>query len=104
MEIEIEKYFSNNSTSDHFAWSGLDYTEIDLTNNLINKTDVSLTSENFNQSLSSLNFGNCRICDDRASGIHYGLATCEGCKVIIRISNTNIGSNNVFLRDFINDL
>lgn len=23
-------------------------------------------------------FGNCRICDDKASGIHYCIATCEG--------------------------
>ena len=23
-------------------------------------------------------FGNCRICDDKASGVHYGIATCEG--------------------------
>ncbi|CAF2042126.1 unnamed protein product [Rotaria magnacalcarata] len=22
----------------------------------------------------------CRVCNDRATGIHYGLATCEGCK------------------------
>ena len=26
-------------------------------------------------------FGKCRICKDRATGIHYGVATCEGCKV-----------------------
>ncbi|XP_071104993.1 uncharacterized protein [Haliotis cracherodii] len=25
-------------------------------------------------------FGDCRICNDRATGVHYGLATCEGCK------------------------
>lgn len=31
------------------------------------------------------NFGNCKICNDKASGIHYGLATCEGCKVKILI-------------------
>lgn len=27
-------------------------------------------------------FGNCKVCNDRASGIHYGVASCEGCKVI----------------------
>ena len=26
-------------------------------------------------------FGQCRICNDRATGVHYGVATCEGCKV-----------------------
>lgn len=26
-------------------------------------------------------FGSCKICSDKASGIHYGIATCEGCKV-----------------------
>jgi hypothetical protein len=26
-------------------------------------------------------FGNCKICKDRATGIHYGIASCEGCKV-----------------------
>lgn len=31
-------------------------------------------------------FGMCRICQDQATGIHYGVPTCEGCKV----RNTNI--------------
>jgi hypothetical protein len=28
-------------------------------------------------------FGACRVCSDSATGIHYGIATCEGCKVSI---------------------
>jgi hypothetical protein len=27
-------------------------------------------------------FGKCKVCNDKATGIHYGIATCEGCKVI----------------------
>ena len=34
-----------------------------------------------NYLIEKLDFGNCRICHDKASGIHYGVATCEGCKV-----------------------
>ncbi len=25
-------------------------------------------------------FGNCKICQDKATGVHYGITTCEGCK------------------------
>ncbi|CAF5151303.1 unnamed protein product [Rotaria magnacalcarata] len=27
-------------------------------------------------------FGHCRVCADKATGAHYGVPTCEGCKVI----------------------
>lgn len=27
------------------------------------------------------NFGFCRVCQEQATGIHYGVSTCEGCKV-----------------------
>jgi hypothetical protein len=30
----------------------------------------------------NFSFGKCKVCKDRATGIHYGVATCEGCKVI----------------------
>jgi len=26
-------------------------------------------------------FGDCHVCTDKATGVHYGVATCEGCKV-----------------------
>ena len=28
-------------------------------------------------------FGRCKVCKDKATGIHYGIPSCEGCKVII---------------------
>ena len=30
---------------------------------------------------STFPFGKCKVCTDKATGIHYGIATCEGCKV-----------------------
>ena len=30
---------------------------------------------------SSESFGACKVCSDKATGIHYGVSTCEGCKV-----------------------
>ncbi|CAF0991456.1 unnamed protein product [Brachionus calyciflorus] len=32
------------------------------------------------------NFGNCKICNDKATGIHFGICSCEGCKGFFRRS------------------
>ena len=31
-------------------------------------------------------FGKCKICSDKATGIHYGVETCEGCKGLYKRS------------------
>lgn len=36
---------------------------------------------------SAFSFGDCKICGDIATGIHYGIATCEACKVKIKQLN-----------------
>lgn len=30
----------------------------------------------------SESLGGCKVCDDKATGIHYGVESCQSCKVI----------------------
>lgn len=33
---------------------------------------------------STFPFGKCKVCNDKATGVHYGISTCEGCKVNLK--------------------
>ncbi|CAF4274305.1 unnamed protein product [Rotaria socialis] len=43
-------------------------------------SDLSQKSSKGKRSRLTFPFGACRVCSDSATGIHYGIATCEGCK------------------------
>lgn len=38
-------------------------------------------SPNLFDNEAKINFGKCKVCNDKATGIHYGVPTCESCKV-----------------------
>lgn len=60
--------------------------------------------EEFSTSSSSLNL-ECRVCADRASGYHYGVHACEGCKVRRRLHAWIMQSNKcLYLFDAVLDL
>jgi hypothetical protein len=49
------------------------------------KSAESPTSMQKKRKTSTFPFGKCKVCDDTSTGIHYGVSTCEGCKVKARI-------------------
>jgi len=38
----------------------------------------------------------CPVCGDKVSGYHYGLLTCESCKVLYQLLHTNTSTPKKF--------
>lgn len=52
-----------------------------LTNEDDNEQTNKRSSTNGSHEKRPFPFGRCRVCSDKATGAHYGVPTCEGCKV-----------------------
>ena len=46
--------------------------------NIYYNCTVNESNKQFKMSPKTSSFGNCKICEDKATGIHYGIGTCEG--------------------------
>ncbi|CAF4189157.1 unnamed protein product, partial [Adineta steineri] len=51
-----------------------------LTNETQQEQNTKKTSTNTSIDKRPFPFGHCRVCTDKATGAHYGVPTCEGCK------------------------
>nr|ASL70582.1 nuclear receptor [Brachionus plicatilis] len=69
---QVESLISNKDSIDH---------NNNNSNNNNNNNNYNLNEqENKKSKASTFNFGKCKVCKDKATGIHYGIPSCEGCK------------------------
>jgi hypothetical protein len=71
LNFSIASSYSNSNYQD----------EASLIDNNTNNLDENQLNQANKRPRSTFPFGKCKVCTDKATGIHYGKATCEGCKV-----------------------
>ena len=63
--------------------NNIDYKAIDVIEDIKKKERLNLENKLKTQQTKpkTSKYGLCKVCKDTASGIHYGIAACDGCKV-----------------------
>jgi hypothetical protein len=73
---------SSHSSDDNNVSTSMDSKSSPTVNNLNSEQrQQQQQQQQAKRSKSTFPFGKCKVCNDKATGVHYGVATCEGCKV-----------------------
>nr|ASL70614.1 nuclear receptor [Brachionus koreanus] len=80
---ELVLYKPNTITNGHNSMgTGTAANQFNPHSNSSNSGDLSSLKsyQNKLRKKSTFPFGKCKVCNDKATGVHYGISTCEGCK------------------------